>query len=376
MTIIDRYLLLLFIKIFLICFVSFSGLFVVIHLFTNLDEISAMKSIIGWKGLLFQFYAPRVAEIFERTSAVWMLIAAVFTVSLIERRREMTAIEAAGVRRSRILLPVFCFCLVIVLLGIVNRECGLPLMRDNLVRSAQTWLKQQNLPMNTFYDLTTGIKIRGAEVSLIDNRISRIEVQLPVHKDLTVTHIQAEYAFYSSGSATQLEGLKLHGIKFPAELDGLTSNQAGGVQIFWPSDTSWLKSDECYVVCKFDPYQAAFGPSLQNYQSVPEMMADLRKPRAWYGNRSQINLHARFIRPLLDMTLLLIGLPLVVHRKEKNVFVASVLCFGVIAVFVLTVMASHALGDYSILQPPVLAAWLPAIIFFPVAVLTTRSIDH
>jgi lipopolysaccharide export system permease protein len=85
--------------------------------------------------------------------------------------------------------------------------------------------------------------------------------------------------------------------------------------------------------------------------------------------------HARFIRPLLDMSLLLIGLPLVIQRKEKNVFVASGLCFGLVAVFVLFVLACHALGQYSILQPAALAAWLPAIVFFPMAIVSTRSID-
>ncbi len=39
MTIVDRYLLVLFFKIFLICLISFTGLFIVVHLFTNLDEL-------------------------------------------------------------------------------------------------------------------------------------------------------------------------------------------------------------------------------------------------------------------------------------------------------------------------------------------------
>ena len=44
MTIFDRYLLILFSKIFMICFISFTGLYFVIHMFTNLDELSSIAS--------------------------------------------------------------------------------------------------------------------------------------------------------------------------------------------------------------------------------------------------------------------------------------------------------------------------------------------
>jgi lipopolysaccharide export system permease protein len=223
--------------------------------------------------------------------------------------------------------------------------------------------------------MTTGIKIRGSEVSITQNRISKVEVQLPVYGGSAVSHIQADQGFFFPAAENQTAGIKLQGVTYPSQRENFKSEVQNGIQLFWPTDQAWLKPDECYVACHFDPYQAAYGPSLLNYQSIPEMMTELRKPRAWYGNQSQINVHARFIRPLLDMSLLLIGLPLVIQRKEKNVFVASGLCFGLVAVFVLFVMASHALGQYSILQPAALAAWLPAIVFFPMAIVSTRSID-
>lgn len=376
MTVIDRYLLLLYLRIFLVCFVSFSGLFVVIHLFTNLDEMMAIKNAMGWNAVFAEFYLPRVAEIFEKTSAVWILMAAVFTVSLLQRKREMTAIEAAGIPRMRILRSVFVVALAMIVLGVVNREWVLPKVRDQLVRSAQNWLKQDSLPMGTFHDLVSGVRIRGAEVSINQNRITKPEIQLPASDDDSVSHIQAELGLYFPASEGQAEGIKLMGISYPTKSHQLLSQTQDGVTVYWPSDNSWLKPDECYVLCHFDAYQAAFGPNLQAYQSVPEMMETLRKPRAWYGNRSQINVHARMIRPILDFSLLLLGLPLVLKRNEKNVFMASGLCFLLVSIFVLSVLASHALGEYSLIQPPALAAWLPAIIFLPLAVVSSRTIDR
>ena len=66
MTIVDQYLLFLFIKIFLVCFLSFTGLFIVVHLFSNLDELAALSKSRGWPQLMWEFYGPRVAEVLTR----------------------------------------------------------------------------------------------------------------------------------------------------------------------------------------------------------------------------------------------------------------------------------------------------------------------
>ena len=51
MTIVDRYLFFLFLKAFLVCFLSFAGLFVIGHLFSNLDEMQDIGEATGWASL-------------------------------------------------------------------------------------------------------------------------------------------------------------------------------------------------------------------------------------------------------------------------------------------------------------------------------------
>ena len=70
----------------------------------------------------------------------------------------------------------------------------------------------------------------------------------------------------------------------------------------------------------------------------------------------------------LDMTLLLLGLPLVVTRENRNVFVAMGICMVVTTVFTLVVMGVQSLGEisYWIFTSP-LAAWAPLMIFVPLA---------
>ena len=97
-TILDRYLLFLFLRIFLICFVSFVGLFVVIHLFSNLDELAALAEPSGgWPNLLIDFYLPRIAELFDKTAALLVLVSSIFAINMMQRRHELLAVEAGGV---------------------------------------------------------------------------------------------------------------------------------------------------------------------------------------------------------------------------------------------------------------------------------------
>ena len=73
------------------------------------------------------------------------------------------------------------------------------------------------------------------------------------------------------------------------------------------------------------------------------------------------------VQPLLDITLLFLGLPLVVRKDTRNVFIAIGLCGAVVSAFTLIVLAFQHLGSILVI-PPALAAWAPLMIFVPVAV--------
>ena len=74
---------------------------------------------------------------------------------------------------------------------------------------------------------------------------------------------------------------------------------------------------------------------------------------------------------MLDTTLLFLGLPLVVSRGNRNPYFAIGLCVGVVALFMIVKLGCQSLCLTGWLQPP-LAAWLPLMIFAPLAVASER----
>jgi lipopolysaccharide export system permease protein len=85
-----------------------------------------------------------------------------------------------------------------------------------------------------------------------------------------------------------------------------------------------------------------------------------------YGAGERMAIHSRLVQPLLDMTLLFLGLPLVLSRSNRNVFVAIGMCLALVVAFMLVILGCEQLGAGYWLEPS-LAAWLPLMIFVPCA---------
>jgi lipopolysaccharide export system permease protein len=84
------------------------------------------------------------------------------------------------------------------------------------------------------------------------------------------------------------------------------------------------------------------------------------------GADVRVAIHSRFLQPLLDTTLLFLGMPFVITRTNRNPFIAIGLCLSVVTLFMLVVLGCQSLGSGGWIAAP-LAAWLPLIIFAPLA---------
>ena len=373
MNLLDRYLLMLFTKIFMICFFSFTGLYIVVHLLTNWDELSAVADRSGGMGsLMVAFYGPLSLDVFDKLAGVLLLTSSIFALSLMQRRNELTALASAGISRGRVARPVFFAALIVVGLAVVNREVWIPACREQLVRSPQNWTDEGTVAMSNWRDPDSGILIRGSEAILAENRIIDPELQLPLDLPSQAMRITAQWAVVQYATRRKPDGLLLQNVELPESLEEFASvvDADGQTLIFSPRDHSWLGPRQLYVRCELDLKRAAYGQQMTQYMSLQEMIERLRQPRQQFGFADNVALHARILRPVLDFALLLVGLPLVITRAGENVYLAAGMCLVVVVGAQVTILASHWLGAYGVLRPPSLAAWLPVIILVPIASVT------
>lgn len=374
--IIDRYLLRQFVQTFLICFCSLTGLYIVIDAFNNLEEfITYSRDNGGLLAVMGEYYAYRAISFFDSTSAIITLIAAMFTVTWIQRHNELTALEAAGIPRSRVMKPVIVAVFVISLASAANREWMIPSLRENLSYNAQDLGGSRGKPLVPIYDCETSVLLRSsAEIFASQKRIHKPDFQLPSGLDLYGPRLIAENAFYRPPEGDRPGGYLLEQVAQPKGLDQAVSLGIDGrAVLLTPRDYNWLKGDEAFVVSDVSFEYLASDGNWRQLSSTMELIRGLRNRSLDYGAGERMAIHARMVQPLLDMTLLFLGLPLVLTYSNRNVFLAIGMCLALVSAFMLVVMFCKSLGTNYWLEPS-LAAWLPLMIFVPCAVALSQPL--
>lgn len=369
MTIIDRYLLRSFLRVLLVSFLSLTGLIVVIDLFGNLEEfITYARNQGSLPAVLLDYYGPRVFLYYDRMSALLVLIAAIFTITGLQRRHELTALMAGGIPKARVARPLLIAAITLAMLAAVNRECLLPKMRDQLSRNAQDWLGQNAKRLDPRYDYETGILLGGEATLAAQREVLHPAFRLPGQLAPFGRQLTARSAYYLPPADNRPSGYLLEGVMQPEHIADIPSTHRNHAPLILTAhDTPWVKPDQCFVASDVTFDHLAASQAWRQYSSTAELIAALRNPSLDYGANTRVTVHARLVQPLLDIFLVLLGLPLVLSRRNRNVFVAAAQCLALVAGFHVVVLASHAMGNNTYMASPSLSAWLPVFIFGPLA---------
>ncbi len=142
-----------------------------------------------------------------------------------------------------------------------------------------------------------------------------------------------------------------------------------------PHDADWLQPDQCFLASDVSFNLLTDAQAYRKYSSTAQLISGLRDPNRDFGADVRVAIHSRLLQPFLDVTLLFLGLPLVVSRESRNVFLAIGLCIAVVTVFLLVVIGLQYLGAIYLLDPA-LAAWAPLMLFVPPAVWLAEAMWH
>src|SRR5207244_4702116 len=100
----DRMLVYNYIKAYLICLVSLLGLYIVVDLFTNIDDFTQQHSTLGgFVRHVAKYYGVQVTVIFDRLCAMIVLLADMFTVAWVQRNNAMVLLMSVGVSTASVL---------------------------------------------------------------------------------------------------------------------------------------------------------------------------------------------------------------------------------------------------------------------------------
>jgi lipopolysaccharide export system permease protein len=345
-------------KAYFVCLVSLLSLYIVIDLFMNLDEFTSRHhGLLAVAKHIASYYGYRLTKFFDQLCEPIVLLAAMFTVALMQRSNELLPLLSAGVSTRRVVLPVLVSAWVMLGLAVANGELLIPrvaaqlsLERDDPEGGKEMLVRGAHEPNR--------ILISGERAQRKGLLVKPFYCTIPGTVGGHLREISAVEARYIPREAgNPLSGGWLLTGATPATLD------------------DWERKD---VLETIDPgkyflhtQEVDFNALTRQSKwfqlaSTPRLYEELQRPDTVRVPQMAVLFHMRLTRPVLGLILVFMGLSVILTDQNRNVFISAGLCLVLCGLFFAAIFAAKQLGDSDILSPA-LAAWLPVLVFGPLA---------
>jgi lipopolysaccharide export system permease protein len=381
MRILDRERYWSFVKAYFICFVALVGLYVVIDAFSNLDEFEEVSdSTVHLFGNMGRYYLIKMSLIYDQICGIITMMAAIFTVTWMQKNNELLAMLAAGISTRRVIRPVLISALAISSLAVINQELIMPRFSEELqkppdddgMQLVKVWPRQD----------ANDVLINGDQADRSRRSVTKFSATIPVRVAGELIEIAAREAQYFSdddASRPHRGGWVIWGAKFLMEpstrsfgtlTKGVLTKVEDPSEFPPPVDKLAGKVGVPVYFLKTDLTFTSLTRSRQWYHFAPtiELIRALSDPsNVTERSDMEVFLHSRIIRPLLSFNLMLLSLPLVLGGAGRNMFVNLGMSLGTSGLFYSVNFMSQYLGGHEVFTAE-LAAWAPLILFGTIAV--------
>jgi len=358
LTLLDRQLIYSYLKAYLVCLVSLIGLFVIVDLFTHLDDFTQRaKNLEQTVHHIRVYYSNMVLLIFDRLCEAIVLLAAMFTVAWVQRNNELLPLLSAGVSTRRVVRPVLLAAFLTMGLSVLNQELVLPTADSFLLEHRDDPGGEGDTPVTAAYE-SNGILISGGRGMKKELIVKDFWCDIPPKTALKdfIFHVHAKEARYIPPEANKkYSGGWMLTDTQPATLENWSRDDI--LEMIVPGQF-FLRTQEV------DFGRITRSKNWHQFMNTFQLYFELGKSDN--ATRAAVLFHMRFTRPFLGLLLVFLGLSVILRDQNRNVFVSAGLCLALCAAFFGACFFCKHLGDYEFLSPA-LAAWLPVLIFGPVS---------
>jgi lipopolysaccharide export system permease protein len=370
-TLFDRYLIARYVQVFGIVFTALFGLFVIFHAFTNSDEFfdgDESRNTFAVLKDMGVFYLYRTSQFFDMLGGTVSVMAAMVSFALVLRNGELNPILSAGIHSYRLVRPIVIGSVFVNLLLVLNQEFLIPRIATELQLEPGKH-RAITEDVEPVYDYASQILVSGQRLDLREQSIEEAEFVLPaarVAEELTA--LKGKSARFVRGGVDGRNGWLLKGAARPYDSLRLTDSGRNYVlrtddpnDLFIATDVSFdrvYKKDKNY-----------------GFLSTAELVRRIRNPSFSDVSilKQSLYLHARIAQPVMNVLVVLVGIPLVARRESTNLITNMLVCsLAMGAVFGLG-QAFQLLGTVRLI-PTDLAAWGPILVTGTLAAWVSGSI--
>ncbi len=340
---IDKYIVKAFVPSFVVCMFAICGIYIVVDAIQKIDDfiemgVKAFTMAASYYGLMLPVF---VSQLFP---AITLISVSLVLVRFV-KNNEILAMQVAGINLYRIMLPIFIVSLLLSLLAVLNQELIIPKLAEGLEKVEQTTFEDEEKGNILVEDEENHMLFRVWSLNMVKGNIKSAYIIGKNENGKKKFTIRAERGKWTDDNNWLLFNVVKHNY-----------DESGN----WVAPA--LQMDNYLLETTLSPAELSkvdINASLKSFKELKELRR--KEPE---NDRYSVMYHTRMAYPLTNFILLFLGIPVVLgfERMSKNVFlrvgISIVICC---AFFVLTYVCAN-LGNMGILQP-VLAAWLPVVIF-------------
>ena len=354
-----------------VCYGALVGLYLVIDISGHLTTLYQHSGFWGLGPLVVNIYLARIPLILHELTPYVVLLAAMFTVSKMQRDNELLCLTASGVSVLRVLRPLFVVAVGLSLLYVANREFVIPQLLENLVEGDTVMASRNPDVLYRFQRrdrLGNEIVIREYHVfakQMLDVNITTYYPEEEGRRHIPARQIYAREGYWRRDTDGQERWLLSQGTVAFYQPDRSATNRPllrFGEDGFRIRRAEEKPQTETEMASDLLPRHIRSHSEEMEYYSTGRL-AELAREYPALADLAT-SYHRRFASPVAVIVLLMLGLPFALRGYGTSVFAR--LGIGVFLCFVYYVADALclSLGVQGTL-PPAAAAWLPVLAFGP-----------
>jgi lipopolysaccharide export system permease protein len=357
MLILDKYLIRDFLKSFISALSVFIFLFIIIDIFSSLQEI--LKNHPPFLKVV-EYYIYSIPTIFVQISSIASLLATLFTLGNLNQSNEIIAMRATGLSVFHIIRPLITFGLLLSL--------GIFVLNETITPKTQ---KTSRIIKDFYIDKKTGAAtdqtIENVAVYGFNNRLFFINKLYPksnIIEGLTILEHDEHQNVKSKIYAEKAVWRNNRWVLYQCFIYHLSNDKKIKGEPLYFSDTTFkIEETPRDFMSHNIPVENMNIRELSNY-----IVRLSQSHETSTIKRLKVDLYQKTSLPFTNLIIILLGIPSSIIVKRRAVAFSSIgICVGISFIFYVAFAVSIALGKGGAI-PPLLSAWISHIIFGSVAI--------
>jgi lipopolysaccharide export system permease protein len=347
MTLLNRYILSFFTRLFLLSLAAFVGIFLLIDFFERVDDFLEHGAHISLYFLYLLNTGPVAAV---QVVPIAILLASFGTIGGLSRSNELTAMRSGGISIWRVIMSIIGASLLITLTVLAANEYLVPLNQKKInhilrvdlkgkteifFKRDHIWVKEDNRILNIRHSRPDEGLLTGVTIFEFDEEFRLIE-----RKDSPQARF-IEESWLFENLATR---------KFDPESGMITESH-----IYPEKELQLTKKPDDFIEPEHNTEQMGFFELRSLIQKLQMEGFDAR--------RYKVDMHSRLAHPFACLTMAILGIPFALRKgRGASIALGVTLSVAIGIVFYILQAMLMALG-YSSVIPAFAAAWSAVLLF-------------